>query len=126
MNKYKRIFLSPPHMGGEELKFIQEAFESNYIAPLGPMVNAFEQEFAERVGIPYAVAVVSGTAAMHLALRALEVGPGDEVIASTLTFIGGVTPILFQEATPVFIDSDKSSWNMVPDLLAEELESCKK
>ena len=113
-------------MGGEELKFIQEAFESNYIAPLGPMVNAFEQEFAERVGIPFAAAVSSGTAAMHLALRILGVEQGDEVIASTLTFIGGVTPILFQEATPVFIDSDKSSWNMVPDLLAEELESCKK
>jgi len=122
MNKYKRIFLSPPHMGGEELKFIQEAFESNYIAPLGPMVNAFEQEFAERVGIPYAVAVASGTAAMHLALRILGIGPapvkwssnltgqGDEVIASTLTFIGGVTPILFQGATPVFIDSDRVSW----------------
>jgi dTDP-4-amino-4,6-dideoxygalactose transaminase len=121
-----RIFLSPPHMGGEELKFIQEAFESNYIAPLGPMVDAFEREFAEKVGIPYAAALSSGTAAMHLALRILGIGLGDEVIASTLTFIGGVTPILFQEATPVFIDSDKSTWNMDPDLLADELEACKK
>jgi dTDP-4-amino-4,6-dideoxygalactose transaminase len=121
-----RIFLSPPHMGGEELKFIQEAFESNYIAPLGPMVDAFEREFAEVVGIRHCVAVSSGTAAMHLALRILGVGQGDEVIASTLTFIGGVTPILFQEATPVFIDSDKTTWNMDPDLLADEIETCKK
>jgi len=125
-SKFKRTFLSPPHMGGEELKFIQQAFESNYIAPLGPMVDYFENEFTEKVGIPYAVAVSSGTAAMHLALRILGVGQGDEVIASTLTFIGGVSPILFQEATPVFIDSDKSTWNMDPDLLADELEACKK
>ena len=108
------------------MSFVKKAFESNYIAPLGPQVDAFEREFAEKVGIPYAVAVSSGTAAMHLALRILGVGQGDEVIASTLTFIGGVTPILFQEATPVFIDSDKSSWNMDPGLLAEELVSCKK
>ena len=113
-------------MGGEELKFIQEAFESNYIAPLGPMVDAFEREFAEVVGIRHCAAVSSGTAAMHLALRILGVGQGDEVIASTLTFIGGVTPILFQEATPVFIDSDKTSWNMDPDMLADELGACKK
>ncbi len=124
--KKKRIFLSPPHLGGEELCFVKEAFDSNYVAPLGPMVDAFEQEFAEMVGIPYAVAVASGTAAMHLALRVLEVGPGDEVIASTLTFIGGVTPIVFQGATPVFIDSDRISWNMDQKFLAEELETCKK
>ncbi|MCK4821430.1 DegT/DnrJ/EryC1/StrS family aminotransferase, partial [bacterium] len=77
--KQERIFLSPPHMGGEEMRFVQEAFESNYIAPVGPMVNAFEREFAEKVGIPHAVAVSSGTAAMHLVLRILGVGPGDEV-----------------------------------------------
>jgi len=122
----KRIFLSPLHMSGEKLKFIQEAFESNYIAPLGPMVNAFEQEFTEKVGIPNAVAVVSGTAAMHLALRVLGLGPGDEVIASTLTFIGSVTPIVFQGPIPGFIDCDRSSWNMDPELLAEELKFCKK
>jgi len=121
-----RIFLSPPHMGGQEMNFIKEAFESNYIAPLGPMVDAFEKEFAEYTGIKYCAAVSSGTAAMHLALRYLEVGLGDEVIASTLTFIGGVTPILFQGATPVFIDSDRCSWNMNPDLLAEELDQCKR
>ncbi len=125
-HRIERIFLSPPHMGGEELKFIQAAFESNYIAPLGPMVDAFEQEFAEKVGIPYAIAVSSGTAAMHLALRILGVEQRDEVIASTLTFIGGVTPIVFQGAIPIFIDCDRSSWNMDPDLLAEELEAFQK
>ena len=113
-------------MGGEELQFIKEAFESNYIAPLGPQVDAFEKEFAEYVGIKHCVALSSGTAAIHLALRGLGVGPGDEVIASTLTFIGGVTPIVFQGATPVFIGADRVSWNMNPDLLAEELEACQR
>ena len=113
-------------MGTEELTFIREAFESNYIAPLGPMVDAFEKEFAEKVDMPYAVALSSGTAAMHLALRILGIDKGDEVFASTLTFIGSVTPIVFQGAAPVFIDSDRESWNMDPDLLAEELEACKK
>ncbi|QTA93587.1 DegT/DnrJ/EryC1/StrS family aminotransferase [Desulfonema magnum] len=122
----KRIFLSPPHMGGEEIHFVQEAFDSNYIAPLGPQVDAFEKEFSEKTGIPYAVALSSGTAAMHLVLRILGVKPGDEVFASTLTFIGSVSPVTFLGATPVFIDSDQTSWNMNPDLLAEELEQCKK
>jgi dTDP-4-amino-4,6-dideoxygalactose transaminase len=121
--KQKRIFLSPPHMCGEELRFVNEAFESNYIAPLGPMVDAFEKEFAEKVGVKHAVAVSSGTAAMHLALRILGFGPGDEVVASTLTFIGSVTPILFQGAAPVFIDSDRSTWNMDPALLEAELDA---
>lgn len=111
-------------MGGEELEFVQKAFESNYIAPVGPMVDAFEREFAEKVGISCAVALTSGTAAMHLALRLLDVGPGDEVFASTLTFIGSVTPIVFQGAAPVFIDAEYSSWNMDPKLLANELKSC--
>lgn len=121
-----RIFLSPPHMGNDEMRFLKEAFESNYIAPFGPMIESFEREFAEKVGIPYAVAVSSGTAAMHLALRILDVGPGDEVIVSTLTFIGSVTPVTFLAAEPVFIDSDRNSWNMDPDLLAEELAACQK
>ncbi len=108
-------------MSGEEIRFVKEAFESNYIAPLGPMVDAFEREFAEKVGIPNAVAVASGTAAMHLALRVLGIGPWDEVIASTLTFIGSVGPVVFQGATSVFIDSDWVSWNMNPNLLEQEL-----
>jgi dTDP-4-amino-4,6-dideoxygalactose transaminase len=123
-SKSKRIFLSPPHMSGEELKFVHSAFASNYIAPLGPQVDAFEQEFAEKVGIPYTVALSSGTAAMHLALRSLEVGPGDLVIASTLTFIGSVSPIIFQGASPVFVDADRSTWNIDPILLANELKYC--
>ncbi|OPY68132.1 MAG: putative pyridoxal phosphate-dependent aminotransferase EpsN [Syntrophorhabdus sp. PtaU1.Bin050] len=124
--KRDRIFLSPPHMSGHELKFIREAFESNYIAPLGPMVDAFEKEFSERVGIPHAVAVSSGTAAMHLAMRILGVGSGDKVFLSDLTFIGSVTPTLFQGGIPVFIDSDRTTWNMDPDLLLEELLHCEK
>ena len=110
-------------MSGDELTFIRQAFESNYIAPTGPMVDAFEQEFAEKVGLAHALALSSGTAAMHLALRLLGVGQGDEVFASTLTFVGSVTPITFEGAVPVFIDSDRESWNMDPDLLADELAS---
>lgn len=124
-NRHYEIYLSPPHLSGEEERFVREAFESNFIAPLGPQVDAFEKEFRDITGMSSAVAVSSGTAAMHLALRILGVGPGDEVIASTLTFIGSVTPIWFQGATPVFIDSDTRSWNMDPNLLAEELSACR-
>jgi dTDP-4-amino-4,6-dideoxygalactose transaminase len=115
----KRIFLSPPHMGGSELDFIHTAFESNYVAPLGPMVDAFERNFSTFTGIPHCAALSSGTAALHLALRTLGTGPGDIVLASTLTFIGSVSPITFTGAQPVFIDSDTETWNMNPDLLAE-------
>lgn len=117
-----RIFLSPPHMGGHELTFVNEAFESNFIAPLGPQVDAFEKEFAEYTGIKHCLALSSGTAAMHLALRYLNINPGDEVFASTLTFIGSVTPIIFEGATPVFIDCSTESWNMDHSLLKAELE----
>ena len=120
--KNPRIFLSPPHMSGREQAFVKQAFESNYIAPLGPMVDAFEKEFAEFTGIPHCLALASGTAATHLALRHLGVGPGDEVLASTLTFIGSVTPVMFQGATPVFIDCDEESWNMDPVLLERALD----
>ena len=120
----RRIFLSPPHMGGQELAFVQEAFESNYIAPVGPMVDAFEREFARTVGLPYAVAVSSGTAAMHLAMRNLGVGPGDWVIASTLTFIGSISPVLFEGAVPIFVDSDPMTWNMDPHLLEAVIGWC--
>jgi dTDP-4-amino-4,6-dideoxygalactose transaminase len=113
-------------MGGEEMRFIQESFASNYIPPLGPQVDAFEREFCAKTGLKHAAAVASGTAALHLALRHLGIGPGDEVLAATLTFIGGITPIVFQGAVPVFIDCDRISWNLDPDLLAEEIEACKK
>jgi len=117
----KRIFLSPPHMGGTELDLIHEAFESNYIAPIGPMIEAFEQEFAALVEQPYVTALSCGTAAIHLAMRHLGVGPGDTVLASTLTFIGSVSPATFLGAELGFIDADPSNWCMDPNLLAEEL-----
>jgi dTDP-4-amino-4,6-dideoxygalactose transaminase len=122
----KRIFLSPPHMGGKELEFVHEAFASNYIAPVGPQVESFEREFAETVGAKYAAAVSSGTAALHLALRYLGVERGDEVICSTFTFVASANAIVYQGAVPVFIDSDETSWNMDPSLLAEFLEERKR
>jgi pyridoxal phosphate-dependent aminotransferase EpsN len=109
-------------MGGEELHFVKEAFESNYIAPVGPQVDAFEKEFCAEVGARYGVAVSSGTAALHLALRLIGVKPGDEVWTSTLTFIGSVSPIVYLGAKPVFVDSDEATWNMDPELLAMGLE----
>ncbi len=118
----ERIYLSPPHMGGEELKFVHEAFESNWIAPLGPQVSAFEKEVASYVGTKGALAVNSGTAAIHLGLRLLGVGSGDKVFCSTLTFIGSVNPILYLNAEPVFIDSEPESWNMSPNALKMALE----
>jgi len=118
----ERIYLSPPHMGGEELEFIHEAFESNWIAPLGPQVSAFEKEVASYVGTRGALAVNSGTAAIHLGLRLLGVRSGDKVFCSTLTFIGSVNPILYLNAEPVFIDSEPSSWNMSPNALKRALE----
>ena len=122
----KRLFLSPPHMSGREQDFIAEAFESNYIAPLGPQVDAFEQEFAKKIGISNVVALSSCTAALHLALHVAGVRDGDEVIASTLTFIGSVSPITYLGGIPVFIDSDRLSWNMDTELLAETIHSCSK
>ncbi|HEX4952584.1 MAG TPA: aminotransferase class I/II-fold pyridoxal phosphate-dependent enzyme [Thermoanaerobaculia bacterium] len=119
----KRIYLSPPHVGPEERTLLLEAFDSNWIAPLGPHVDAFERELAAVVGLPHAAALSSGSAALHLALLLLEVGPGDEVIAPTLTFAATVNPVRYLGATPVFIDSDAGSWNLDPDLLEEELEA---
>lgn len=117
----KPILLSPPHLGEAELEYVKEAFATNWIAPVGPHVDAFEAEFCEAVGSPHAVAVSSGTAALHLALRLLGVGPGDEVLCSTLTFVATANPIVYQGATPVFIDSDRTSWNMDPSLLEAAL-----
>jgi len=118
-----RVYLSPPHMEGMELEFLQEAFRSNWIAPLGPQVDAFEQEFAEAVGVGYAAALSSGTAALHLALLLLGVGEGDEVFCSDLTFAATAFAITYAGARPVFIDCDRVSWNMDPGLLEEALES---
>jgi pyridoxal phosphate-dependent aminotransferase EpsN len=113
-----RIYLSPPHMGKRELELLAEAFDSNWIAPLGPQVDAFEHEFCDVVGIDHAAAVSSGTAALHLALLELGVGPGDSVVVSNLTFAATANAVCYTGATPIFVDSDESSWNMDPDLLA--------
>ncbi len=118
-----RIFLSPPHMCGTEQQLVEKAFASNFIAPLGPMVNAFEQEFCERLGHKHALALSSGTAAMHLAMRLKGVTQGSIVLASTLTFIGSVTPALFQGAELVFVDCDEESWCMDPQLLRHSIET---
>lgn len=118
----KRLYLSPPCLTGEELALVQEAIESGWVAPLGPQVDAFEREFAEAVGAPYALALSSGTAALHLALIEAGVQAGDEVAVSTLTFAASAFPILYLGARPVFIDSEYQSWNMDPNLLAEWLQ----
>lgn len=118
----KQILLSTPHMGELEQKFVQEAFDTNWIAPVGPHVDAFEREFCDVVGSSHAAALSSGTAALHLALQLIGVSPGDEVFCSTLTFIATASPITYLGAKPVFIDSDRTSWNMNPDLLREALD----
>jgi pyridoxal phosphate-dependent aminotransferase EpsN len=112
-------------MGAEERDLLLDAFDSNWIAPLGPHVDAFEKELAARVGVAHAAALSSGTAALHLALEMLGVGPGDEVLTSTFTFAATVNAIRYVGATPVFIDSDRTTWNMDPGLLAEEIVACK-
>ncbi len=122
----ERIFLSPPHMGNAELDLVKEVFNSNFIAPVGPMIGAFEKAMADYVGIQHTLAVSSGTAAMHLIVRHLGVQPGDVVLASTLTFIGSVSPVLFEGGTLLFIDSEPESWNMDPDCLSEGIKECQR
>lgn len=112
-----RIYLSPPHMGGNEQEFIKEAFETNWIAPVGPNILGFEKDLFEFFDGSYAVALSSGTAAIHLALEILNIQANDEVICSTFTFAGSCFPILYQKAKPVFIDSETETWNMSADLL---------
>ncbi|MCU0677371.1 MAG: aminotransferase class I/II-fold pyridoxal phosphate-dependent enzyme [Myxococcota bacterium] len=116
----QRIYLSPPHMGGDELTFVQEAFATNWLSSVGPNLNAFEAEMEAYLGRP-CVALGSGTAAIHLGLRLLGVGPGDEVVAPSLTFAATINPAVYQGATPVFVDSERTSWNLDPELLAELL-----
>jgi len=114
-----RIYLSSPHIGPDELSLVQEAFATNWIAPLGPHVDAFEKEFAARAGTAHAAALSSGTAALHLSMRWLNLQPGDEVLCSSLTFSASVNPVLYERATPVFVDSDEQTWNMDPSRLGE-------
>jgi pyridoxal phosphate-dependent aminotransferase EpsN len=125
MSKSKRIFLSSPHVISlKEREYLLDALDSNWIAPLGAHVDAFENEIAQKVGAKYAVALSSGTAAIHLGLKLLGVEHGDKVIVSTLTFAASVNPICYLGATPVFIDSDQNTWNMNPNLLEDELKNC--
>lgn len=118
--------LSIPHMGEEEQVLIREAFDTNWIAPVGPHVDAFEKELAAKVGAPHAAALSSGTAALHLGLKLLGVRPGDTVFCSSLTFVASVNPVLYEGATPVFIDSEPNTWNMSPAALERALAEAKK
>ena len=124
-NNNKRIYLSSPHMSGHEQKYVKEAFDQNWIAPLGPNVDAFEQTLAEYCGVKHVAVLSSGTAAIHLALVMLGVESGDEVLVSTFTFSASVNPIVYQGAIPVFIDSEKETWNMDPLLLEQALHERK-
>jgi len=121
--KPRRVYLSPPHLEGDEFEFVRDALESNWVAPVGPQLDAFEREVAERLGVPFAVALSSGTAAIHLALCGLKVAPGDEVICSALTFVASANPIVYEGGRPVFIDCDSATWTLSPDLLEEELRA---
>lgn len=123
---HQRIYLSPPHMSEYEQRYISEAFTSNWIAPLGPNVDAFERELAAYVNVKGAVALSSGTAAIHLALRLLNVGPEDTVFCSSLTFVASANPILYLGAEVVFIDSEPDSWNMSPVALERALAEAHK
>lgn len=116
-----RIYLSPPHLSGRERDYIDQALRSNWIAPLGPMVDAFEKEVCDYVGIPHGVALSSGTAALHLAMLVAGVKSGDDVLCSTLTFSATANAIAYVGARPVFIDSDLETWNLDPDLLRDEV-----
>lgn len=123
MTQEPRIYLSSPHIGEQERAFVKEAFDTNWVAPLGPNVNGFEAEFCELVGSKHAAALSSGTAALHLSMILENIGQGDEVIVSSLTFVASVNPAVYEGAKPIFIDSERTSWNMDPELLVEVLEA---
>ncbi|MEL0226720.1 MAG: DegT/DnrJ/EryC1/StrS family aminotransferase, partial [Flavobacteriaceae bacterium] len=120
MNKPK-IYLSSPHMGEEELLNVQEAFATNWISPAGPFIGQFENDLATYSGTAGAAVVQSGTAAIHLALRLLEIQQGDLILCQSFTFIGSSNPILYEKAIPVFIDSEATTWNMCPNALEEAI-----
>jgi pyridoxal phosphate-dependent aminotransferase EpsN len=121
MEQRKRIYLSVPHMGPAEERYVLEAFRSNWLSTVGPNLEAFEREFSARMAGRPCVALASGTAGMHLGLRLLGVGPGDTVFCPSLTFVASVNPIGYLGATPVFLDSDRASWNLDPQVLADAL-----
>ncbi|MDD9880030.1 MAG: aminotransferase class I/II-fold pyridoxal phosphate-dependent enzyme [Candidatus Marinimicrobia bacterium] len=117
MSKNKKIYLSPPHMTGEEKPYVIDAIDSNWIAPLGPHVDAFEKEVANYIGVDHAAALSSGTAALHLALQIIGVEKGDTVFCSDLTFVASPNAIRYLDANPIFIDAEESTWNMCPKSL---------
>lgn len=117
-----KIWLSSPHMGGNEMKYIKEAFDTNWIAPLGPNVDEFEKELAKYLNVSGVVALSSGTAAIHLALIILDIKYGDEVICSSFTFSASANPIRYLGATPIFVDSEPETWNMDPELLEKAIK----
>ncbi len=118
----KKIWLSSPHMGGTEINYVKEAFDTNWIAPLGPNVDGFEESLENYTGAVHAAALSSGTAAIHLALILLGVKPGDEVIASSFTFSATVNPIIYLGARPILIDSETDTWNMCPEMLEKAIK----
>ena len=121
----KRIYMASPTMHGDEQRFVQEAFDTNWIAPLGPNVNGFEREMEQYTGIAHCSALSAGTAALHLALKLLEVGEGDTVICPSLTFAATVNPVAYEKGKIVFVDSEPDTWNMSPEALRRALEDHK-
>ncbi|GAB3228373.1 DegT/DnrJ/EryC1/StrS family aminotransferase [Hymenobacter seoulensis] len=120
---YDRLYLSPPHLGRHELNYLHKAIEDNWVAPAGPNLDGFERDICEFTGAGHCVALTSGTAAIHLGLRLLGVGPGDEVLCPSFTFVATANPILYLGATPIFIDSEAETWNLCPVRLREALEN---
>ena len=118
---YDRLYLSPPHLGRHEINYIQKAIEDNWVAPAGPNITGFEADICAAVGVPYCVALNSGTAAIHLGLILLGVGPGDEVLCPSFTFVATANPIVYLGATPVFVDSEPDTWNICPERLREAI-----
>ena len=119
---HDRIFLSPPHLGRHEINYVHKAIEDNWVAPVGPNLAGFEADICAAVGVPFCVALTSGTAALHLGLLLLGVGPGDEVLCPSFTFVATANPILYCGATPVFVDSEPDTWNLCPVRLREAIE----
>ena len=118
---FDRLYLSPPHLGRHEINYIQKAIEDNWVAPAGPNLAGFEADICAAVGVPYCVALTSGTAAIHLGLILLGVGPGDEVLCPSFTFVATANPIVYLGATPVFVDSEPNTWNICPERLREAI-----
>ena len=122
----RRIYLSSPHMGKGELENVKDAFATNWVAPAGPYIQQFENDLANYCGTAAAAVVQSGTAAIHLALRLLGVGPSDKILCQSLTFVGSSNPILYEKAEPIFVDSEKETWNICPLALEDAIKACQK